>query len=227
MRTREQTTMEVDFSFLVSGPSFRLTLPAYFDPVPELNSPLYNGVGGRDFTFHPKERDVPAEGYIDLGTLKDRDGRSVELFERIEPPPIWWLRWALTAGALYTHLREEDGVEMADTTVASVSVVETDNGLPFVLPYPPLAVDMVRVNGFIEEVTYFSRERGPKWSVMLRRPGFLLPGHVEVTPTANTGGGVLITAGLGAGVETAVVAGTALAGGEELVRMIVDSFAEG
>jgi hypothetical protein len=106
MRTATESTVEVTFSFLVSGPAFRLLIPADFDPVPELNSPLYNGVGGRDFTFHPKQRDVPAEGYVFLGTISDRDGRAVELFERIEPPPIWWLRWPLNAGSLYTHLRE-------------------------------------------------------------------------------------------------------------------------
>lgn len=226
MRTSEQTTIDVTFSFLVSGPTFRLTLPADFDPVPELNAPLYNGIGGRDFTFHPKQRDIRAEGYVFLGAVSDRDGRSVELFERIEPPPIWWLRWPLLAGSLYTHLREEDGVEMAEVTAASISVVETADGLPFVLPYPPLLVDMVRVNGFVEEVTYFSQQRGPMWSVTLRRPGFLLPGHVEVAPTVNTGGTVLITVGIGAGAEAMILAGELLSDGEELATMVMDSFAE-
>jgi len=223
MRTSEQAKMDVTFSFLVSGPTFRLTLPADFDPVPELNAPLFNGIGGRDFTFHPKQRDVPAEDYVFPGTMSDRDGRSIELFERIEPPPIWWLRWPLSAGALYTHLREEDGVEMADVTAASMSVVETDDGLPFVLPYPPLGVDMVRVNGFAEEVTYFSQQRGPMWNVTLRRPGFLVPGGVEFAPTVNTGGRVVITAGIGAGAEAMIVAGEFLSDGEDLATMVMDS----
>jgi hypothetical protein len=226
MKTTEQSIVEVTFSFLVSGPMFHVRLPADFDPVPELNSPLYNGVGGRDFTFHPKQRDIAAEGYVFLGTTNDRDGRLVELFERIEPPPIWWLRWPLSAGSLYTHLREEDGADMLAVTASSISVIESADGLPFVLPYSPLAVDMVRVNGFVEEVSYFSQKRGSRWRVTFQRPGFLLPGQVEVAPTANTGGSVLITIGIGAGSEAIIMAGESLSSGEDVARLISDSFAE-
>lgn len=219
-------TMEVSFSFLVSGPTFRVTLPDYFDRTPEMNTPLFNGIGGRDFTFIPASRDVPAEGTVLLRSLTDLDGREVELIERIEPPPLWWLRWSLSAGALYTHLREEDGVEMADVTVASISIVETSEGLPFILPDPPLTIDMVQVNDFLEETTFFSNRSTAMWSAVFRRPGFLPPGSIQWAPTENTDGRIVIVEGLTGGVEVMLAGGESLAQGERLATMVLESFSE-
>jgi hypothetical protein len=49
---------------------------------------------------------------------------DVELFERIELPPIWHLRWTLANGVLNAHLREEDGEALAEETVKAMSITE-------------------------------------------------------------------------------------------------------
>lgn len=221
------TEMETAFSFLASGPTFRLRLPADFDPVPELSSPLDNGRGGRSFIFIPSNRDEGVTDSVPLGTLVDRDGRSVDLYERVAPPPLWRLRWQLRSGAVYTHLREEDGVEMAEVTVASVSIVEETTGrTPFVLAYPPLVFAGSSRPGYQEEAIYFSSARGDGWSVTLQRPSFMKPGTVAIAPKQNTGGLVAIKAGLDFGIELSVWAGTDRFAGEAIVAMVRGSLRE-
>ncbi len=218
--------VDVSFSFLVSGPTFRVLLPDEFEPLPELNSPLYNGVGGRDFTFFPGSRGEAAGDVELLRTLTDRDGRDVELYERIDTPPLWWLRWHLRAGMLYTHLREEDGESMADVTVKSLSIVESDTGLPVLLAYPPMAVDMVAIRDFEEEAIYFSKDRSTDRSITLRRPSYMEKAEVETPPLQNTRGRAITVAGVGAGTEVMVIAGDDTSESREIAQVVVDSFSE-
>jgi hypothetical protein len=198
------------FSFLTAGPSFTLALPTEFDAIPEMSSPLLNGAGGRSFVFQPSVTDeglTPEENVL-LDTISDRDGRPVDLFERVGAPPIWRLRWQLSAGALYTHLREEDGVDMARVTVSSVSVIEDDQGLPFVVAYPPLEFGASSWPGYQEEVLYSSSMRGDGYSVVFERPGALGADDAFVAERTISGGLAVIRLGLGEGVEALVTLGT-------------------
>jgi hypothetical protein len=220
-------TTDVSFSFLTSGPRFRVSLPGYFDAVPEMTAPLSNGIGGRAFNFHPTNRVREITGAVYLGTLTDHDGRTVEFHERIEPPTIWLLAWRLSSGALYTHLREEDGPGMADVTVANISVVEAPpGGLPVVLPYPPLEFAASSRAGYHEEASYFSDERGLGWGISFVRPGFTPAGKVMYAPLDEMAGEAVVRVGLGSGVEALVVTGADLAAGQETATMLLDTFTE-
>jgi hypothetical protein len=217
------------FSFLAGGPRFELELPAYFDALPELDSPIFNGISGRSFTFLPQGRDQSVD--VDstfLRALVDAGGRTVEFYERVDPPQLWWLRWQLSTGALYTHLRSEDGVTMAEKTVGSISVVEdSDTGTPFLLPEAPLSLAASAAPGYQETAMYFSAERGEGWSVTLTRPGFVPAGSIAVAPTDNTGGLVVMRAGIGQGVELTVSAGRDNEAAEEVLSMAMDSLTQG
>lgn len=227
MSTVIPTLTEAGFSFLVAGPKFRLLLPSDFEPVPSLSSPLRFGKGGRSFDFVPAHRDRGVtEEHRMPGTLKDRVGRSVELYERLGQPPQWYLRWLLGAGALYTHLREEDGVDMAEPIVAALDIVEGDSaGTPFLLLNPPLKSAVLAWPGYQEFATFRSPVR-PGWAVVLQRPSFLSPGQTMVAPGGEAGGDVILRAGANYGMEVQVVSGTDLLGGEELLNTVLDSLAE-
>jgi hypothetical protein len=191
-----------------------------------LNAPLYNGVGGRDFTFFPDDRDERAQDSVFVRELTDRDGRPVELYERVDTPPLWWLRWPLSRGALYTHLREEDGEKRAETTARNISVKENENGLPTVLAYPPMALDMTKVRDFGEEATFYSEARGTDWSITLRRPAAMSKGDRYMASERNTGGLAVIQVGLGSDVEALIVAERNPSEARAMANMIEESFAE-
>jgi hypothetical protein len=218
---------DVSFSFLTSGPKFRVSLPSYFDELPEMTSPVSNGIGGRSFNFHPTNRVREMTGTTFLGTLEGRGGHSVEFHERIESPTMWVLAWRLARGSLYTHLREEDGPSMADVTVANLSIVEDSlSGLPVLLPYPPLVFAASSRAGYHEEASYFSDERGDGWGISFVRPGFTPPGKIMYAPLDEMGGQAVVRVGLGSGVEALVVAGSDLAAGQEAAEMLSTTFEE-
>ncbi|MEX0753613.1 MAG: hypothetical protein WD556_00650 [Actinomycetota bacterium] len=190
------------FSFLTTGPGFSFDVPEDFDLLPELSSPLLNGRGGRSFDFASTARDPgQPDNTMQIDTMRDRYGRPVELYWRLETPPLWWLRWHLTSGYLYSHLREEDGEEMAAITIESLDVVETRWGAPFLLPSEPLEIGVSTAPTFQEQATFLSTTRGPSWSVTLQRPGFTREGSVLVAPPEYMGDRVLLRAGLGDDVE--------------------------
>lgn len=193
--------VETQFSFMASGPLFQLSLPDEFEELPELTSPVANGAGGRDFQFFPAIHDHGLEGCVRLDDLVDRDGRSVEFYSREDTPPLWWLRWELKRGAVYTHLREEDGVEMGPVTTKAVSVMEAKNGLPFLFLDSPLLFDINNPRTSFEEAMYFSHDTGT--FVVLTRPSFLEAGRVLQAPTEATVQTV-VRAGLGENVEALV-----------------------
>lgn len=67
-----------------------------------------------------------------LRTLEDPEGRTVEVLRRIGGPPQWFLRRSLATGALYSHLREQDGPTLAEPTIAEMRVRDSINGLPMI-----------------------------------------------------------------------------------------------
>lgn len=206
-------TQSTHFSFLASGPSFDVELPTYIDRLPELSTPLHNGIGGRSFVFIPQNRDVPPEASSKVEDLVGGDGRPVEFYKRPGAPVLWWLRWPLTAGALYTHLREEDGVQMAQPTASAISVIEDDaTGRPFITFTDPLTYAASANPGYLESVYYLSAQQGDGWGLRFQRPSFLAP--TKAVTKDLTGGGVLLRLGLGDSVEAQIWAGDASAAGD-------------
>jgi hypothetical protein len=138
------------------------------------------------------------------------------------------LRWPLSSGALYTHLREEDGEEMADVTIQSLSVTEGKTGLPFLLAYLPLAFDVDPSRPAVEEAMYFSGASGfVGSSIRFSRPGFLAQGEVLVAPAFARGGATVIRAGVGEGTEVQLVTLEEVDQAEQVVTAIAGSFRVG
>jgi hypothetical protein len=133
-------TTKMRFTFLTSGPSFGVEVPAEVPSVPEVSSPILSGIGPRSFVFTPsllaeELAQGIAQGGKFLEMLTDRDGRQVELYQRIDPPLTWWLRWPLSTGSFGTHLREEDGIERADTVVEPVDRGKRPDAFSFYSPH--------------------------------------------------------------------------------------------
>jgi hypothetical protein len=166
----------VSFSFLAAGPRFSFEIRDEFLDLPTISTPLRNGVGGRSFDFVPTARDtVWSSSWRDecksLGTLESGDGRNVELLQRLDPPPIWWLAWTLNTGALYTHLREEDGQGLGQVVVDSISIVEEEAVTPFLLLEPPMTLGISARAGYQERATFLSSAESPTAAVTFQRPG--------------------------------------------------------
>jgi hypothetical protein len=189
---------DVRFSFLTAGPAYTLQIGDGFDDLPELSSPLWNGRGPRSFDYAPAQRDpgiLASENRL-VEVFQRPSGGTAELHERFEPPQLWWLRWPLETGALYTHLREEDGLEMAAKTVAQLDIAGTGPGSPpFLIPNPPLRFAASSAPEFQEVALYFWSRRGPQWGVQLQRPGFTPAGTVLVAPIDDPTAPVSMRAG--------------------------------
>jgi hypothetical protein len=218
------TTQEVAFSFLTSGPGFRFDLPSDFDSLPELSSPLRNGHGSRSFDFAPAQRDFGIDEAIELlRTLSDRDGRTVSLFWRLDPPPLWWLHWSLSNGSLYSHLREEDGEQMSDTTVASLGIFESPTGgPPFLLPDPPLEFATSSAPGFQDVAFFSSAQRGQDWGIAFLRPGYVATGRI-LTARSTV---INFVAGTRFGLDVRVWSSSDAAAGRALVNMVTASLTD-
>lgn len=216
--------IEAGFSFLTAGPAFRLKLPNDFDPLPDLSAPvtIKDGAGRRSFDFvaHTRDRGIE-EAHRVLGTLTGREGRTVQLFERLDSPRQWYLRWTLSSGALYTHLREEDGVDRAEPIAAGLGIVE-NGGAPFLLLERPLGRGvLVDRPGYQELATFWSTSR--QWVVELQRPGYLARGKVMRLPDRER---AMHRAGASFGIEVTVYSGADVEGGRRLTDAVVNSLAE-
>jgi len=204
------TQVAVTFSFMTAGPAFSVDLPADFDSLPELASPLLNGNGGREFVFQPYARDQQITNAISLGTIPDGSGRQVEFYQRQNPPLQWYLRWPLIAGALYTHLREEDGPEMGPVTVQSLSVSEADSGVPSIVARSPFSFGASLLPDYQESVTFFSSSNGVGWGIRFVRPSLIPNGKVLKGPSETDGLPAVIRGGLDFDIEVTVFTGTDL-----------------
>jgi hypothetical protein len=214
--------VEAKFSFLTAGPTLRLRLPDDFDVLPDLSSPLTIGddQGARSFDFiaYSRDKGIQEPNRV-VGTLTGRDGRSVEVYERLDPPQQWYLRWILSSGALYTHLREEDGVARAESIAASLGIVE-NGGAPFLLADRPLGRGVSTNPGYQEIAIFRSLMR--TWVVELQRPGYLSRGRVMRLPNREQ---AIHRAGGPFQVEVTVQSEADVEGGRELIKDVVDSLA--
>jgi hypothetical protein len=213
--------IEARFSFLTAGPTFRLELPDDFDALPDLSAPLMiwdQGARSFDFVAHARDHGV-REPHQVLGTLKGRDGHTVEVYERFGEPPQWYLRWLLPTGSIWTHLREEDGVERADAVVANLGIVE-DGGAPFLLPEGPLRREVSTRPGYQELATF--RSSSSNWVLECQRPGYLSRGKLMRVPEAERG---ILRAGAGFDTEITAIVGTDAEDGRKLIGTAVDTLA--
>lgn len=219
------SSMKVAFSFLTAGPRFEVELPSDFEVLPDLSSPLTinNGYAARSFDFVPAAWDTGITDNVRLiRTTTDGDGRTVEVFQRDEEPAQWYLRWQLANGALYTHLREEDGVEKAQIVVASLGIVEDGTQAPpFLLPEAPLGHGASARPGYQETVSYRSKTR-EGWAVILQRPSFLSKGQLLQVPERRA----VFRAGADSGVEVTVLADREEAEGRSLIASAIASFSQ-
>jgi hypothetical protein len=222
------TTREVGFAFLTAGPAYDVDLPDYFDGLPELSSPLniHGHTGARSFDFVPTNRDVGVtEEHRVLDSLTDRDGRTVEVYERVDEPPQRYLRWSLANGALYTHVREEDGLDYGEVVAKSLSIVEDPaGGTPTLLPSRPLSRGASAQPGYQELSAFLSAQRG--WNVVFSRPGFIAGGRTVRMPRGDTGDQVVLRAGGPDGIEVTVMSGTDEAAGRALMSTVLSSLKE-
>lgn len=115
MTSDTMTVEAVGFSFLTAGPGYQMELPQRFDRLPELSSPVnfYETGGARYVDFLPAARDSGiTEKHRALGVLPGRDGRMVEVFERIGSPAQWYLRWPLQGGPFTRTFGRRTGCRM-------------------------------------------------------------------------------------------------------------------
>jgi hypothetical protein len=215
---------EAKFSFLVSGPILSLSIPEEFAGLPELSSPLVNGVGARSFNFLTPQRDKMPTNFSFIRTLIDPQGRVVELYDWRNDPPQWFLRWPLKGGSLWTHLREEDGPDLADSIVGNLDIVEdSSTSAPFLLPNPPLRSAVSSRAGYHESATYFSSTRSG-WKLKLQRPGHLVPGQTMMLPQ-EISSVVVMRGGAANGVEIVAV-GSDLGGVRDVLQTAASSLIE-
>jgi hypothetical protein len=212
------------FSFLTAGPMLGLELPDDFETLPELSAPLTVSDGGvyRSYDFVPAAHDDGMAEHRLLGTMEDRDGRTVELYEQLDPPPQWYLRWILSNGALYTHLREEEGPDRAPLYVESLGIVERDGLPPFLLPESPLGRGVLARPGY-QEFALFSSTKGPDWALILQRPGYLANGRVMRDPNNSK---AVLRGGACCGIEVTVLSGDDVAAGRQRMSTVRSSLSE-
>lgn len=219
------TSVRTAFSFLTAGPRFAVAIPAEFGSIAELSSPLANPNGARSFDFLPSGRSngIP-ENYSVVDTLIDPAGRSVNLYRWPYDPPQWYLEWSLANGALWTHLREEDGTDMASVTVDALRIIEAPNGsTPVVVVRPPLRLAVSGRPGY-QETAVFTAADHPAWMITLARPPYLSAGQVVARPDSPSQFPV-VRAGTRVGLEIQI-AGTDLQQVKDQVAVLVDSIAE-
>jgi hypothetical protein len=223
-------TAFASFSFLTAGPTFRFDLPADFALIPTISTPIINGVGGRLVDFVPSERDSVWRGdwlgeNSYLGELTGDDGRKADLYRRIESPPLWWLRWTLEAGGLYTHLREEDGEGMGQLELDSLSILETDDAAPFLILKPPLARAVSTRPGYAERATFFDSAIAPTTSVTMQRPSFVNEGVTLAMPDQQRWEPATLRVGTSLDLEIQVRAAN-LDAAEALIEMVMPSITD-
>ncbi len=144
----------------------------------------------------------------------------MEVLERLEKPVVWYLKWTLAAGSLYTHLREGDRADYAPTVANGVTIVETKGATPAVLAEPPLSRAAAARPGFQEVATFFPGHEG--WAVVLTRPGFVTEGRFMQLPPTDAGAAVIRAGGID-GIEVTVTAVADQAGALGLATEVVAS----
>jgi hypothetical protein len=199
-----------------------LSLPEAFRAQPKLSSPLTidRGTRPRSVDFIPGDQDIGVPGFDRIESRDGSQGREVEVYERLGLTSIWYLRWPLTEGFLYLHLREEDWPGYAGVVVDNLEIVEEIGAPPFLLPSSPLSVAVSENVGYQEHASFGALEQD--WAVFLRRPGFLRPGQLMEYPDEKA----ILRGGGAFGIEVTVMSSTDRAAGEDLLDLVLESLDE-
>lgn len=193
---------EVGFSFMLAGPTWSLGLPADFVTRPALSSPIQSGFGARIAVFTPGETGqalvdtLLAENEL-VEDFTDATGRVVHFVKRAETPETWWLIWRLTEGAITTHIRPEEGPDLAPDIASAIEVAISDAGTPVLLLRRPVSAAVASTAG-LQEIATFT---GDGAAVCLVRPAFVKEGEVYA---GDLEAGAQLRAGLADGVELQV-----------------------
>lgn len=201
---------QVRFSFLTAGPGYEADIPSEYNNPPELVAPLdVTGTGeGRNYDFIPSVRDVGMleEASTYLTTLETVSGFPLELWQQKRGPEeerLWELRWVLDNGAIYSHLREEDGIDQASLLASSLEIEISPIGLPMLLPVPPVRRMASFRPGYQEVATFPSSE--DDGAIQFWRPSHLGANRELVDPTIADGDGVKLRIGTSQEVEIRVL----------------------
>lgn len=211
----------VPVSFLTTGPRFNCAIPAPFVPLPQMSSPIDIGEGrGRSCEFIPYVYETDprtVKMFVQIGVDEGADGRRVEIYERNDKE-LWFLRWPLKIGALLMHVRAvDDGIGDTRRIPRSLRILEGVDGIPAVVPDPPLRRAVSARRSYQEKVMFFApNPTDPKIPfgpyIELRRPGSLLEGRTR--HQANNG--------LGRGAPFGVEVTLSQAGSEGEAERVVD-----
>jgi hypothetical protein len=185
-------------AFLSAGPVLNCEIPADYHPTPQLRAPVSldpaDARNARECAFVPSALDnggVARHNYERVGSLDGADGRSIELYWQADPGQ-WFLRWALSSGAVYIHVRKkDDGREFVDLIAQHLHIYDVGGGTPSILADPPLGRGVSSLPGYHEEVDFFLLEApGFQFGVdpfpgviSLKRPGLLPSGTVYSRPS--------------------------------------------
>jgi hypothetical protein len=217
--------VEVGFSLMLSGPRMRTSLPEGFDKLPELSSPISAGFGARSFDFLPHGRDPGiSDDYGLAWSAVDSQGNPVELFEPRGSTPQWFLKWSLSRGNLYTHLRSQDEVDQARAVIDGLTI-EEEGGTPFLLLDPPLKSAVSARVGYQETVSFVDDEPAERMAT-IQRPGYLRRGEMRAVPADQAGEWAAVRAGGPHGLEVIVSSQHGRADARETVKMILDNLRE-
>jgi hypothetical protein len=197
---------------------YNLVLPDDFEEVPELSSP----VSARSFDFVRPEHDVHPPEPIE--TLEGRDGRHVEVAVLTDDPPQWSLRWELSNGALYTHVRGADGGrERAEIVASSITIRDSACGPgPEIEVHPPLEPS-VSEPPYQQHASFTSLQR-KEWTVIIERPSRLPQGKTVVR--AGDFGGFSAEKGTDMGLLVSVFVPTSEEDARSLLEMVAESLQE-
>jgi hypothetical protein len=218
--------VEVGFSLMLSGPRMRASLPAGFHQMPELSSPINSGFGARSFDFLPEGRDpgISEEDYGLARTAIDSEGHPVELYEPTGSTPQWFLRWSLSRGSLYSHLRSQDEVDQVDQVIDGLTIDE-EGGTPFLLLDPPLKSAVSARVGYQESVVFFDGDPAERIA-SIQRPGYLRRGEMRAVPADQTGEWSAVRGGGPQGLEVIVNSKRGRGDARGVVEMILNTLRE-
>lgn len=163
----------IQVSFMMSGPTFELSIPESLDAVPTAMSPIQLPNGARECVFTPIAAGRPTytrDDHDPSFEIAGRDG-PVWVTRRHLEPLHWFLEWRLDSGTVQTHVRDEDGEDMIQV-VADRLQVEADRAQPpTLLPHPPLGRAASRAPGYAERIDFANSYAKPTRSIELLRPG--------------------------------------------------------
>jgi hypothetical protein len=213
------TFVNVTTSFLGAGPMFTIDLPAELSQMaPERVTIVDFGGGGRDVSFLPKSHDSTPDLSVNriVQTGVSADGYPVEIYQRVNPPIYWSIKWDHPAGSIYTHVRDLEGLDAAQLVAAKLRIATSERtGEPSLLIGSPFSFAVSTLPGFQERIHWFPAadaaelEASMSWpvaSVELMRPGAVASGEVQ---SSVVPGGYQARAGSQSKVDVYVVSGSA------------------